>query len=98
MLTQMYSLTPFEAELMSKNMVEDNMTWNFVTGLTVAPRSVLGMHDQGYITSHTDTTLEQLRVKDLIRASLIKRRFLASSLSGGQRETHLSHTCIACYT
>lgn len=36
MQTQMHSLTPFGAELLSENMVEDNMTWNFVAGLTVA--------------------------------------------------------------
>uniref|UniRef100_A0A2P2IS18 Uncharacterized protein MANES_13G022900 n=1 Tax=Rhizophora mucronata TaxID=61149 RepID=A0A2P2IS18_RHIMU len=35
-MTQMHSLTPFGAELFSENMVEDNMTWNFVAGLTVA--------------------------------------------------------------
>ncbi|CAN6933346.1 unnamed protein product [Brassica oleracea] len=35
-MTQMHSLTPFGAELLSDNMVEDNMTWNFVAGLTVA--------------------------------------------------------------
>ncbi|AEE34705.1 chloroplast sensor kinase [Arabidopsis thaliana] len=35
-MTQMHSLTPFGAELLSENMVEDNMTWNFVAGLTVA--------------------------------------------------------------
>lgn len=34
--TQMHSLTPFGADLLSENMVEDNMTWNFVAGLTVA--------------------------------------------------------------
>lgn len=32
----MHSLTPFGAGLLSENMVEDNMTWNFVAGLTVA--------------------------------------------------------------
>ncbi|XP_022776174.1 chloroplast sensor kinase, chloroplastic isoform X2 [Durio zibethinus] len=32
----MHSLTPFGAELFSENMIEDNMTWNFVAGLTVA--------------------------------------------------------------
>ena len=36
MQTQMRSLIPFGAELFSENMVEDNMTWNFVAGLTVA--------------------------------------------------------------
>ncbi|KAM1641766.1 hypothetical protein ACFX13_011831 [Malus domestica] len=35
-MTQMHSLTPFGADLFSENMVEDNMTWNFVAGLTVA--------------------------------------------------------------
>ncbi|XVF43895.1 hypothetical protein PTKIN_Ptkin02bG0077700 [Pterospermum kingtungense] len=35
-MTQMHSLTPFGAELLSGNMIEDNMTWNFVAGLTVA--------------------------------------------------------------
>lgn len=35
-MTQMHSLTPFGSELFSENMVEDNMTWNFVAGLTVA--------------------------------------------------------------
>ena len=34
--TQMHSLTPFGVDLLSENMVEDNMTWNFVAGLTVA--------------------------------------------------------------
>ena len=32
----MHSLTPFGADILSKGMVEDNMTWNFVAGLTVA--------------------------------------------------------------
>lgn len=32
----MHSLTPFGADLCSEDMVEDNMTWNFVAGLTVA--------------------------------------------------------------
>lgn len=32
----MHSLTPFGADLCSDEMVEDNMTWNFVAGLTVA--------------------------------------------------------------
>jgi len=36
MQTQMHSLAPFGAELFSEHMVEDNMTWNFVAGLTVA--------------------------------------------------------------
>ncbi|KAK6930946.1 hypothetical protein RJ641_002739 [Dillenia turbinata] len=35
-MTQLHSLTPFGADLFSENMVEDNMTWNFVAGLTVA--------------------------------------------------------------
>ncbi|KAL4281401.1 hypothetical protein GQ457_03G008460 [Hibiscus cannabinus] len=35
-MTQMHSLTPFGAELFSENMIEDNMTLNFVAGLTVA--------------------------------------------------------------
>ncbi|XP_015581406.1 chloroplast sensor kinase, chloroplastic [Ricinus communis] len=35
-MTQMHSLAPFGAELLSENMIEDNMTWNFVAGLTVA--------------------------------------------------------------
>ncbi|KDP26689.1 hypothetical protein JCGZ_17847 [Jatropha curcas] len=35
-MTQMHSLTPFGAELFTENMIEDNMTWNFVAGLTVA--------------------------------------------------------------
>ncbi|KAJ9563796.1 hypothetical protein OSB04_008956 [Centaurea solstitialis] len=36
-LTQMHSLTPFGTDLLSKGgMVEDNMTWNFIAGLTVA--------------------------------------------------------------
>ncbi|GMH01560.1 hypothetical protein Nepgr_003399 [Nepenthes gracilis] len=35
-MTQMHSLTPFGAELFSEQMVEDNMTWNFVAGLTIA--------------------------------------------------------------
>lgn len=34
--TQTRSLAPFGAELLSGNMIEDNMTWNFVAGLTVA--------------------------------------------------------------
>lgn len=34
--TQMHSLIPFGADLLSKERVEDNMTWNFVAGLTVA--------------------------------------------------------------
>ncbi|KAK9119850.1 hypothetical protein Scep_017943 [Stephania cephalantha] len=39
-MTQMHSLSAFGADLFSKGMVEDNMTWNFVAGLTVA-REVL---------------------------------------------------------
>lgn len=35
-MTQMHSLTSFGAKLLSENMIEDNMTWNFVAGLTVA--------------------------------------------------------------
>lgn len=35
-MTQMHSLTPFGAELFSDHAVEDNMTWNFIAGLTVA--------------------------------------------------------------
>ncbi|CAN1295467.1 Chloroplast sensor kinase, chloroplastic [Linum perenne] len=35
-MTQMHSLTPFGADLFSEGMVEDNMTWNFIAGLTVA--------------------------------------------------------------
>ncbi|XP_027363967.1 chloroplast sensor kinase, chloroplastic isoform X2 [Abrus precatorius] len=35
-MTQMHSLTPYGKELLSDNMIEDNMTWNFVAGLTVA--------------------------------------------------------------
>ncbi|KAK9117317.1 hypothetical protein Sjap_016264 [Stephania japonica] len=35
-MTQMHSLAAFGADLFSKGMVEDNMTWNFVAGLTVA--------------------------------------------------------------
>ncbi|KAK7399602.1 hypothetical protein VNO78_10787 [Psophocarpus tetragonolobus] len=35
-MTQMYSLTPYGQELLSDDMIEDNMTWNFVAGLTVA--------------------------------------------------------------
>lgn len=34
--TQMHSLAPFGADLLSEDMVKDNMTWNFVAGLTVA--------------------------------------------------------------
>ncbi|XP_061365716.1 chloroplast sensor kinase, chloroplastic [Gastrolobium bilobum] len=35
-MTQMHSLTPYGQELLSDESVEDNMTWNFVAGLTVA--------------------------------------------------------------
>ncbi|KAJ7956773.1 chloroplast sensor kinase, chloroplastic [Quillaja saponaria] len=35
-MTQMHSLTPYGVELFSEDMVEDNMTWNFVAGMTVA--------------------------------------------------------------
>ncbi|KAK1258536.1 hypothetical protein QJS04_geneDACA014837 [Acorus gramineus] len=35
-MTQMHSLTPFGTDLFSDGMVEDNMTWNFIAGLTVA--------------------------------------------------------------
>ncbi|KAG8640089.1 hypothetical protein MANES_13G022900v8 [Manihot esculenta] len=35
-MTQLHSLIPFGAELFSENKIEDNMTWNFVAGLTVA--------------------------------------------------------------
>ncbi|KMT07763.1 hypothetical protein BVRB_6g146860 [Beta vulgaris subsp. vulgaris] len=35
-MTQMHSLTPFGDGLLSEKMVEDNMTWNFVAGITVA--------------------------------------------------------------
>ncbi|KAE8705509.1 hypothetical protein F3Y22_tig00110429pilonHSYRG01479 [Hibiscus syriacus] len=38
-MTQMHSLTPFGAELFSENMIEDNMTWNFVAGLTCGTRN-----------------------------------------------------------
>lgn len=32
----MHSLTPFGPDLYSKDRIEDNMTWNFIAGLTVA--------------------------------------------------------------
>lgn len=32
----MHSLTPFGMDLFSEGKVEDNMTWNFIAGLTVA--------------------------------------------------------------
>lgn len=35
-MTQMHSLTPFGTDLFSKEMIEDNMTWNFIAGLAVA--------------------------------------------------------------
>ncbi|KAM3706234.1 hypothetical protein ACJW31_03G138200 [Castanea mollissima] len=35
-MTQMHSLTPFGADLISEDMIGDNMTWNFVAGLAVA--------------------------------------------------------------
>ncbi|KAL5053533.1 hypothetical protein RYX36_034215 [Vicia faba] len=35
-MTQMHSLTPYGQELLAEGMVEDNMTWNFVAGLTIA--------------------------------------------------------------
>ncbi|XP_060214034.1 chloroplast sensor kinase, chloroplastic [Lycium barbarum] len=35
-MTQMHSLAPFGADLFSEDKVEDNMTWNFVAGLTVS--------------------------------------------------------------
>ncbi|KAK7318665.1 hypothetical protein RJT34_03370 [Clitoria ternatea] len=35
-MTQMRSLTPYGQELLSDDMIEDNMTWNFVAGLSVA--------------------------------------------------------------
>ncbi|KAJ1405336.1 Histidine kinase/HSP90-like ATPase superfamily [Sesbania bispinosa] len=35
-MTQMHSLTPYGQELSSDDMVEDNMTWNFVAGMTIA--------------------------------------------------------------
>ncbi|KAK4488807.1 hypothetical protein RD792_004597 [Penstemon davidsonii] len=39
-MTQMHSLTPFGEDLCAENRIGDNMTWNFVAGLTVA-REVL---------------------------------------------------------
>ena len=36
MQTQMHSLTPFGADLFHDDMIEDNMTWNFVAGLTMS--------------------------------------------------------------
>ncbi|KAK7369306.1 hypothetical protein VNO80_11342 [Phaseolus coccineus] len=35
-MTQMHSLIPYGQELLSDDMIEDNMTWNFIAGLTVA--------------------------------------------------------------
>lgn len=35
-LTQLRSVAPFGTDLFSDGMVEDNMTWNFVAGLTIA--------------------------------------------------------------
>ncbi|CAA3030554.1 chloroplast sensor kinase, chloroplastic isoform X2 [Olea europaea var. sylvestris] len=35
-MTQLHSLAPFGTDLFSKDMIEDNMTWNFIAGLTVA--------------------------------------------------------------
>ncbi|KAM0940316.1 putative histidine kinase/HSP90-like ATPase superfamily [Dioscorea sansibarensis] len=35
-MTQMHPLTPFGADLFSRGTVEDNVTWNFIAGLTVA--------------------------------------------------------------
>ncbi|KAJ4795112.1 chloroplast sensor kinase [Rhynchospora pubera] len=35
-LTQMHSLTPFGTDLLAEGMLEDNMAWNFIAGLTVA--------------------------------------------------------------
>ncbi|PKA62064.1 hypothetical protein AXF42_Ash018289 [Apostasia shenzhenica] len=35
-MTQVHSLTPYGADLLSDGNVEDNMTWNFVAGLTIA--------------------------------------------------------------
>ncbi|KAL8535257.1 hypothetical protein ACS0TY_011035 [Phlomoides rotata] len=35
-MTQMHSLTPFGGDLCGEDRIEDNMTWNFVAGLTVA--------------------------------------------------------------
>lgn len=35
-MTQMHSLAPFGADLFSEDKVQDNMTWNFVAGLTVS--------------------------------------------------------------
>ncbi|KAL0364231.1 UNVERIFIED_CONTAM: Chloroplast sensor kinase, chloroplastic [Sesamum angustifolium] len=35
-MTQMHSLTPFGLDLCAEDRIEDNITWNFVAGLTVA--------------------------------------------------------------
>ncbi|MCI05790.1 putative ATP binding protein, partial [Trifolium medium] len=35
-MTQMHSLTPYGQDLLAEDMIEDNMTWNFVAGLTIA--------------------------------------------------------------
>ncbi|TVU51613.1 hypothetical protein EJB05_03053 [Eragrostis curvula] len=35
-MTQMRSLAPFGSDLLADGMLEDNMTWNFIAGLTVA--------------------------------------------------------------
>ncbi|KZV49241.1 ATP binding protein isoform 1 [Dorcoceras hygrometricum] len=35
-MTQMHSLAPFGADLLAGDRIEDNMTWNFIAGLTVA--------------------------------------------------------------
>lgn len=45
-MTQMHSLTPFGSDLFGENKVEDNMTWNFVAGLTVA-REILESYGCG---------------------------------------------------
>ena len=36
MQTQMHSPTPFGADLFHDDMIEDNMRWNFVAGLTMS--------------------------------------------------------------
>ncbi|KAL8037798.1 hypothetical protein ABFS82_11G061600 [Erythranthe guttata] len=35
-MTQMHALTPFGTDLSGEGRIEDNMTWNFIAGLTVA--------------------------------------------------------------
>ncbi|KAL1565219.1 quinolinate synthase [Salvia divinorum] len=35
-MTQMHSLTPFGSDLYGEDRMDDNMTWNFIAGLTVA--------------------------------------------------------------